>query len=546
MNQFKTKKIKAGSWKKSQQIKKIAQKKSPPQSKKILRRIAGGILIFALIIFWAHLWLQAIGNQHFSKNDEYKLFNPIRIDFWWEENTGPKGIKNILLAGIWWAWHNGSSLTDSLMLASIDFDSKSVTLLSIPRDLYVAYSKNTAGRINALYAIWKQRKEGINLLAKKVHEITGQPIDHYAVIDFQWFKSIIDTLGGITIDVPKTIRDTTYPTYNYGYTTFYIEKGRQTLNWERALRYARSRHSTSDYDRSARQQLILRAIKEKAMTLGILVQPQKITQIFDSLQTHINTDLTIGDVTNMALAFKNIDKKNIYLYTLNSNCAYLKCRTGAYLYNPHRSYFGGAAAVIPEKAAPSRLSQYDDIKRFSELIFKYPTISKEPRWIQVISTKSQKSRALLIRKGLEQLGFALDHKKAILFTETPTDTSLIKVYTGTDGSGNTLDKESITVKALGSIEPNMPIEYIQDSTHTGAKIEIILWKDFKNYFDFAKPIQYYLNDISPKTNSGKTKWNEKSDRKKKIKSNSSKSAVSSGEAKRKWNQTRKNLIEWAS
>lgn len=104
MTQFKTKKIKTDSKKIPVKYQKKPQhnpKKSVPKSQKTLRRIAGGILIIALLIFGIQIGLQAIGNQHFSKNDEYKLFKPISIDFGGKkENTGPKGTKNILLAGI--------------------------------------------------------------------------------------------------------------------------------------------------------------------------------------------------------------------------------------------------------------------------------------------------------------------------------------------------------------------------------------------------------------------------------------------------------------
>ncbi|MBS9784004.1 LCP family protein [Candidatus Gracilibacteria bacterium] len=523
MSHFKTKKIQTKNTSdvfitdpKSSKLKNGFNKKKSP---KIIRRIVSFLLIVALIVFGCVLGIRAIGNQQISKNNEYKIFNPIKAltkdDTQKKKETGPKGKKNILLTGIGGSGHAGSDLTDSIILASIDFDTKNVTLLSIPRDLYVAYSRYSAGRINGLYHIGKSKGQGINLLAEKIHEITGQNIDHYAVVDFQGFKQIINTLGGITVDVPKTILDKRYPTYDYRYTTFYLEKGRQTLDGETALRYARSRHSTSDIDRSARQQLILRSIKEKAMDLGLLTQPHKIADIFDSLQTHINTDLTIGEVGEMALAFKDIKKENIHLFNLNRHCIAMKCELGAYLYNPHRSYFGGAAAIIPEKAAPSRLSVYDDIVQFSKIIFSYPTLPKQPKWIRFQTTKTQKGNAYLVRKGFEQIGFPIDHKNALSYTGILAEKSHIKVFTGSDGSGNILDENSITVQALKALEPKMPIEFIPASTSTGVKIDIILGKDKKNYFTFAKPVNYYLNDISPKDDTTTSKTDDKKNNEKK-------------------------------
>jgi LCP family protein required for cell wall assembly len=103
------------------------------------------------------------------------------------------------------------------MLASINPETNYVTLLSIPRDLFVAYPKSygTAGRINALYGMGKANGEGIQLLAQKVSEITGQPIHHYVVIDFHGFKNVVDALGGITVNAPKDLVDREYPDNNW-------------------------------------------------------------------------------------------------------------------------------------------------------------------------------------------------------------------------------------------------------------------------------------------------------------------------------------------
>lgn len=111
------------------------------------------------------------------------------------------------------------------MLASLNNDDKRVTLLSIPRDLYVAYPlEKGAGKINSLYELGINNKVGIKYLADKVSEITGQQIDHYVVIDFSGFKNIIDTLGGVQVDVPEDLIDTEYPDDNWGYETLIVRK----------------------------------------------------------------------------------------------------------------------------------------------------------------------------------------------------------------------------------------------------------------------------------------------------------------------------------
>jgi LCP family protein required for cell wall assembly len=120
----------------------------------------------------------------------------------------------------------------------------------------------------------KSEKQGINYLAAKVSEITGQSINHYLVVDFRGFQKIVDVLGGVEVDVPHDLIDRMYPVDGQDrYTTLIIRSGPQYFDGSTALKYARSRHSTSDFDRSERQQIIIKAIKERALSAGFLTNP---------------------------------------------------------------------------------------------------------------------------------------------------------------------------------------------------------------------------------------------------------------------------------
>jgi polyisoprenyl-teichoic acid--peptidoglycan teichoic acid transferase len=120
----------------------------------------------------------------------------------------------------------------------------------------------------------KSEDQGINYLAAKVSEITGQSINHYLVVDFRGFQKIVDVLGGVEVDVPHDLIDRMYPVDGQDrYTTLIIRMGLQHFDGSTALKYARSRHSTSDFDRSERQQAIIKAIKEKALSAGFLTNP---------------------------------------------------------------------------------------------------------------------------------------------------------------------------------------------------------------------------------------------------------------------------------
>lgn len=480
-----------------------------PGSKKKLRIFVGIFLIIATITFWVAYAFQMAGNIKLSNNTGASLFQPLSNIFsesWFLiETTKLNGTTNILIAGIGGKWHEGSTLTDSLMLASLNTDEWYVTLLSIPRDLFVAYPKwytNVAWRINSLYGMGRSNGLGVNLLASKIAEITGQSIDHYLIIDFSGFKQIVDTLGGIEIDVPSNLTDYQYPTDNWGYTTFSVRKWLQTFNGDTALKYARSRHSTSDFDRSERQQLLIKAIKNKALSAGFVTNPEKMGELFDTVTNNLDTDLTLRDISSFALKLKDIDSNHINIYNLSNDCVGLRCAAGAYLYNPSREYFWWASALIPENAAANKLSYYDDIKRFVSFIFEFPNMKNEKIPLNIVYKKGSEARAHQLGKALQKVGFIFDTKDAFVSTTGSINTSHINVYWNSEAEIG-FSPDNIIVQAFKEIEDRIPYitvshnEYV--TTH-GPRIEIILGEDSKSYFNFAKSA-YYLPFI-PSSSSG--------------------------------------------
>lgn len=193
----------------------------------------------------------------------------------------------------------------------------------------------------------------------------------------------MDALGGVEVDVPNAIYDREYPNENWGYEIFSLKKGLQTLNGATALKFARSRHSTSDFDRSSRQQLLIRAIKDKALSLGVITNPAKISDLVGSVRENLSTDLTVGDLVDLGMNFKDIDNKNIVMYSINNECNGA-CIAGAYLYQPSMELFG-TWTIIPEGASRSRLSKYDAIRRYVNTIFTFPQLRNEEENISIIT-----------------------------------------------------------------------------------------------------------------------------------------------------------------
>ncbi len=459
--------------------------------KKRLRYIIGGFLVVLTGVFLINMGIQAMSNIRLWSSTG-AIFKPITFPIFSTKPTD-ESVTNILIAGIWGKWHEWGNLTDSLMLASFDAKNKQVTLLSLPRDLFVAYPNHTwAGRINTLYGIGKENGEGINLLANKVSEITGQPIQHYLVIDFGWFKDLVDALGWVEVDVPHDLVDREYPDENWGYTTFVVRAWTQTFDGNTALKYARSRHSTSDFDRSERQQILIKAIKNKALQLEILTNPSKIKSLYDTILSHLDSDLTLGNIVDLGIKFQDIPSDHIHVYNLNNECYWSICSAWAYLYTPSREYFGGASAVIPENATAQKLSVYDDIKRFVSFIFTFPDIRNDRYPINIITTKTNEKQAKRLLLEFQKMWLQMEPNNAILFTGW-LDTSHINIYWNMDADIG-FSPENLIVKALKSIEETIPyisVSHNEFITDKWPRIEIVLGKDASSYFSFAKT-PFYL------------------------------------------------------
>jgi len=146
----------------------------------------------------------------------------------------PGGAMNILLVGTDARPGEDVSRTDTLVVAHFDLHTNRVSMLSLPRDLLVnvpGYGKN---KINAAYPIGERKigpGYGPALLKETVGELVGLPIDHFVLINFDGFKTLIDKIDGIYVDVPKALNDAAYPTDDYGTVVLDIPAGRQQMSW---------------------------------------------------------------------------------------------------------------------------------------------------------------------------------------------------------------------------------------------------------------------------------------------------------------------------
>jgi LCP family protein required for cell wall assembly len=178
-----------------------------------------------------------------------------------------------------------------MVVVTVDPESKAAGVLSIPRDLWVDIPGFAPGRINTAHFLgdaYNYPGGGPALAKKTVQRNLGVPIHYYVRVNFSGFRRIVDTLGGITVEVERPIRDDRYPDEHCGYMSIYIPKGVQHMDGETALQYARSRHGSSDFDRARRQQKVLFAIRDQALRLNILPRlPQLLRTTGDTVQTDL-------------------------------------------------------------------------------------------------------------------------------------------------------------------------------------------------------------------------------------------------------------------
>lgn len=235
-------------------------------------------------------------------------FSQMSIDF--ENNAGlfpsvqsekdPDRI-NILLLGLRGEKDpHGGLLTDAIMVLSIKRNTGQVALISIPRDLYIKMpGTEQKEKINFAYALGEGKKYGgggIIYSKAIVSEVTGLYIDWAVSVNFKAFQEIVDTLEGINVYLDKPFEEKAQFTNEIQLS---LPAGKNILNGETALYYVRSRFSTSDFDRMKRQQQVLIAIKEKALSLGVLTNPIKIFNFLSVLGRNVKTDMEMGDIQEL-------------------------------------------------------------------------------------------------------------------------------------------------------------------------------------------------------------------------------------------------------
>lgn len=280
-------------------------------------------------------------------------------------NVAILGMRGVDLPG-------GGNLADSIIVASVLPKESKISMISIPRDLYVSVpGTNDKQKINAVHAYGEEKDKGKGMEDMKVvlGEVLGIPIHYAASINFSGFKQLVDAIGGVDITLEKPFDETmqfneehvcdsffTIPTGKWqnkivkSHATnaagvsvvvkrkipkyplctapkeslecggnFKLPAGAQTLNGEQALCYVRSRVTSSDFERAKRQQQIIQLVKDKMLSVGTLTDFSKIKGILESLGDNVRTDMQLWEMQEFYSLYKTIPNAQIYQRVLENS-----------------------------------------------------------------------------------------------------------------------------------------------------------------------------------------------------------------------------------
>jgi LCP family protein required for cell wall assembly len=188
--------------------------------------------------------------------------------------------------------------TDSIIIVSVDTANNVVRLLSIPRDLWVYIPGHGYNRINTadLWGELAKKGTGPERVKQTIHHNLGIPIHYYVRIDFEGFVKVIDAVGGVDVDVDCPLPD------------LKLSSGMEHMNGKMALRYARSRYSTNDFDRSRRQRKVLMALWDQTLTLNII---PRLPELWWTMSNSFQTDLSLDQVINLAYMGAQLEPQRI-------------------------------------------------------------------------------------------------------------------------------------------------------------------------------------------------------------------------------------------
>ena len=222
--------------------------------------------------------------------------------------------------------------SDTLILVRINPQGNWATMLSIPRDSIVPLPSGAYGKVNSAFSYGYYNAEklygagtsqdagGGAAAAETMERFLKISVDYIAQVDFYGFERLVDSVGGVIVDVKQALVDPEYPTENHGVERIYIAPGIQLMDGKTALVFARSRHSTNDFDRSKRQQQVLKSVLSQVRSRGLAANVSLLPNWIGVLEQNVRTTLPMSDLstmTDLAGIASRLDPARIAQFSIN-------------------------------------------------------------------------------------------------------------------------------------------------------------------------------------------------------------------------------------
>ncbi len=326
-------------------------------------------LVFVVVFIWVIFYFSTFAIDFWKnllKDVSFFVVNTVSSNFWEEMEKDDFWQINALILG-----YDDWYLADSIMIASYDPALWSVSFLSIPRDLYVSNSEIWYNwRVNwilpTVYRSTWNLSDWLTSLIDTVEKITWVHVDYYALIDFDWFVNLVDSVWWIDIDVPERLYDNKYPTPDWWYQTFVVEEWKQTFDWDKALKYARSRQTTSDFSRSFRQQLIIEALVDEIISTRNIANVSNLQNLYWEFTSMLDTNISFRQMLWAVNYVTDLNYFHNSVLTADCDRSYFETTdVWCFLYYPRRELFWWSSVLLQEWASENNIANYSSIHNFS-------------------------------------------------------------------------------------------------------------------------------------------------------------------------------------
>lgn len=360
---------------------------------------------------------------------------------------------NVLILGRDGGGNVNPDVTNSMVLDSIDPVNKTSTLMSIPGDLWIDMQNKGAMKIDSAYESGefgylgsktpgstdsKAVDAGFSEADQAVESVLGVSINYNVIVNYQAFQQAVDTVGGVTVNVPTALVDPTMAWQNGNNPTL-AAAGDVTLTGAEALNYVRSKETTSDFARAERQRSVLIGIEDKVESMGVLGDPLKVSSLFSTFGDNVETDLSLNSATKLYGIIGGINGNNINSIGL-ADAPNSFVTTGL---------LDGQSIVLPSAG----LFNYTAIQSYVRSQLKDPYILAEHAKVLVLNGTNVSGQATNLANELTSYGY-----NVIGAGNTPnagfSQTMIVDLNNGKDKYTNAYLEKRLNVKSVKALPVN--------------------------------------------------------------------------------------------